>query len=202
MTTFKNLSLEDRSKIIIIIIFLVVLFVLTYYFMFILNTTVIISHFYYIPVILSCFWWQKKGLIITFILGGVLLLSPLFQGSDVLTLTSIDNILRTMFLIVIGIVVSILSVRSAKSKNELRGRVRELNCLYGITKVISNPNTSIDEIFSSVLNRIKCALQHPNMLCIDINYIEEYPLLSEKQKLLKKVLEELKATLEFKLAWT
>ena len=231
----KNKILDDRYKIIIIIIFLGILLILTYFFEFILNTTVIISHFYYLPVILSCVWWQKKGLLIALFLAVLLLLSPIFQGLDILTLTDIDNILRAMFLFIVGIVVSFLSVRVSKSQHELKGRVKELNCLYGITKVVSNPNISIEEILLGVLDRMKCALKYPKNSCIkiifrgreyktenfrittwkitkeisienhklniDVHYLEPIPFSQEEQKLLEKILEELKATFQYKLAW-
>ena len=235
MVDLRNKILKNNYKIIIIASFLGVLLLLTYFFIFILNTTVIISHFYYIPVILSCYWWKKRGLIIAFLLGGLLLFSPIFQGSDILTLTSIDNIIRTLFLIIVGIVVAILSIRSSKSQSELQGRVNELNCLYGITKVISNPNSSVDEILVGVLNGIKSAIQQPNLSCIKIHfrgkeyksenfkttdwkitkevkiqnyklnleicYLQEAPFSKAELKLLEKILQELKATLEFKIAW-
>lgn len=235
MRNLKNKILKENYKIIIIIAFLGVLFFLTYIFVFILNTTVVISHLYYIPVILACFWWHKKGLLIAVFLGCVFFLFTLFEGYEILSITTLDNILRTLVLIIVGIVVSILSIRTSKSQYELQGRVKELNCLYGITKIVSNPNSSVDEILFGVLNGIESAIQHPNISCIkilfrgkeyksenfrstdrkiskeikilnyklnlEICYLEQSPFNKAEIKLLEKVLEELKATLEFKIAW-
>ena len=231
----KKKHLKDKNKIIITFLFLGVLFILTYLFVFVLKTTVIISHFYYVPVILGCVWWKKKGLLIAFFLGGILLFFPLISGSEIINLTSMDDILRTMFLIIVGLVVSILSFKSSKSQYELRERIKELNCLYGIAKVLSNPNNPVEEILSVVLNRIKYALQFPeksslkiafrgseyetenfikspwkitkkikihnHILNFDVHYHEDVPFLKEEQILLERVLEELRATFEFKLTW-
>lgn len=57
-----------------------------------------------------------------------------------------------------------------KSKNKLKERVKELNCLYGIIKLISNPNMSVDEILIGILDLIPSACENPKAICVRIVY--------------------------------
>jgi len=226
---------KENLKILFILSFLIILFLLTFYFLVILKTSVVVSHFYYFPVILASVWWKKKGLVVAFFLTGLILLFPVFLNFDLLSLASLDNIIRSLFLILVGGVTSILSIKASNSQQELKGRVKELNCLYGITKLVSNPNNTIDEILWGVLSRIKCALDNPHQsfvkihfrgkdymsenftpspwkitkeieihdhaLNIDIYFLGVKNIHEQEHELLEKVIQELKATFEYKLAF-
>jgi len=94
---------------------------------------------------------------------------------------SLDNLLRALLLICVGIVVSYLSNKIFVAEMKLKGRVKELNCLYGINKAINNPNSSIDEILNGTLERIRCGWQYPNLACARIIYDQyEYKTLNFK----------------------
>lgn len=54
------------------------------------------------------------------------------------------------------------------SKKKLKERVKELNCLYGIIKILSNPNLSVDEILKGILELIPSACENPDMICARI----------------------------------
>ena len=56
------------------------------------------------------------------------------------------------------------------SKKKLKERVKELNCLYGIIKLISNPNISVDEILTQTLGLIPSACENPEAICARIVY--------------------------------
>jgi len=52
--------------------------------------------------------------------------------------------------------------------NELGQRVKELNCLYGISKFVERPGISLDEIFQGVVDTIPLSWQYPEITCARI----------------------------------
>lgn len=134
---------------------------LAFAFNFILKLTIVYSHFFYIPTILGCFWWRYKGIIIPVLLSCLIIILPQ-------QLFSTDNLLRAFVLIGVGIVVSLLSDRIYKAESNLKGRVKELNCLYKINKAINNPNSSVDEILGGILDKIRCGWLYPELACVKI----------------------------------
>jgi hypothetical protein len=46
-----------------------------------------------------------------------------------------------------------------------RERVKELNCLYGISKLVENPDLTTDELLQSIVDLIPPAWQYPNVTC-------------------------------------
>ncbi|MCP4149715.1 MAG: response regulator [bacterium] len=53
---------------------------------------------------------------------------------------------------------------------ELKERVKELNCLYGLSKIIEIPDISIEEIFAKTVNLIPPSWQYPAITCGGIFY--------------------------------
>jgi len=51
---------------------------------------------------------------------------------------------------------------------ELNERVKELDCLYNIARLIEKPDISLDEILQSALNLIPSAFQYPEIACARI----------------------------------
>jgi hypothetical protein len=47
----------------------------------------------------------------------------------------------------------------------LRGRVKELNCLYAFSSLIQKPNISLPEIYQGVVDLIPPGWQYPEMTC-------------------------------------
>jgi PAS domain S-box-containing protein len=65
---------------------------------------------------------------------------------------------------------------------QLRERVKELNCLYGISKLIHDTDLSLREILQGTLERIPPALQYPEITCARIvldDQIYETPVFRE-----------------------
>lgn len=58
------------------------------------------------------------------------------------------------------------SLREAKF--ELDERVKELNCLYGISELVETPGISLDEIFQGTVELIPSAWQYPEITCARI----------------------------------
>jgi len=54
---------------------------------------------------------------------------------------------------------------SREQGRELAKRVRELNCLYGISELLSRGGTTTDEVLQGVADLIVDALQHPGIAC-------------------------------------
>lgn len=116
---------EEKFKILILFVLLSILCFFTYYFLFILKISTIYTHFFYIPIILACLWWKKKGLVITIFIAGFLIFSSLFLESNEII---IDNLLRGLILILIGIITTILSEQISKVEEKLKeseGRYRD-----------------------------------------------------------------------------
>jgi hypothetical protein len=66
-------------------------------------------------------------------------------------------------------------IASGASESELRElthklseRVKELNCLYGISRLVEDRNSSIDEILQGVIDLMPPAWQYPEVTCTRI----------------------------------
>ena len=122
-----EIKIQERIiKLIVIIILSIISIILLFYFEGILRTSILYSHFFYFPIILSCLWWKKKGLIVPACLAGLLILGPIFMGSYILSIDSIDNIFRAFLLIIIGFVVAMLSENISKTQSKLTEAMEEL----------------------------------------------------------------------------
>jgi PAS domain S-box-containing protein len=62
--------------------------------------------------------------------------------------------------------------RLEQSEAQLKERVKELRCLYEISKIDEYPNISLDEILKMVLELIPPAMQYPELTCVFINYLD------------------------------
>ena len=52
--------------------------------------------------------------------------------------------------------------------HELGGRVKELNCLYGISRLVETPDTSLEEILQGTADLIPPSWQYPEIACARI----------------------------------
>ena len=52
-----------------------------------------------------------------------------------------------------------------KRTHELGKRVKELNCLYGISNLVDKPGVSLEEIFQGTVNLIPSSWQYPEITC-------------------------------------
>ncbi len=57
-----------------------------------------------------------------------------------------------------------------ESEHNLKERVKDLNCLYEISKLIENPKISVGEIIQGTLELIPHAWQFPDIICARIKY--------------------------------
>ena len=56
------------------------------------------------------------------------------------------------------------------SEKRLKERIKELNCLYGIIRLVTNPNISLVEILRSVINLIQEAMVLPKITCVRLSF--------------------------------
>ncbi len=117
---------EERIRILIIIILLVISCLLIYYFEIILRTSILVAHFFYFPSILACLWWRKKGLTIPIFLALVLIIFNLIPEEQFFSIETLNNFLRAISLIIVGIVVSFLSEHISKREIELSEIMEDL----------------------------------------------------------------------------
>jgi len=52
--------------------------------------------------------------------------------------------------------------------DKLKERVKELDCLYGLTNIVKNKNLSIDKALQKIITLIPPAWQYPNITCARI----------------------------------
>jgi len=122
-----NLKLkEERLRILIILILMIVSFLLIYYFEVILGTSILVSHFFYFPSILACLWWKSKGLIIPVLLAALIIMFHLIPEEEFFNLETINNFLRAISLIIVGIVVSNLSGHIPEREIEFNAILEDL----------------------------------------------------------------------------
>jgi len=57
---------------------------------------------------------------------------------------------------------------SSNQVNELKERIKELECLYGLTDVVKDKRISTDDALKKILNLIPPAWQYPNITCARI----------------------------------
>ena len=163
-------KIEEKIKEIVIITLIIISVLLFYYFEIILKNNIIYSHFYYIPIILACIWWRYRGLVVSMFLVGLLIFFPFILGLRVNILDNLDNFLRGTLIIGVSIVVAVLSSHIFRTENELKDRVKELNCLYEIIKLIENPNISVGEILNGSLKHIQNTWRFPDITCAKITF--------------------------------
>ena len=60
--------------------------------------------------------------------------------------------------------------RLRESQQNLKERVKELSCLYELTKLVEKSSDSIENIFQGTLDLIPPAWQFPAMICVKIIY--------------------------------
>ena len=175
MSRIKIKNYIKKVQVSLILILYIGSIVLMCYFYFILKTSVIFSHFFYFPISLSCLWWKYKGILVPLSLSGLLLFLPLLPAFNIIDINYIENIFRALFLIAIGVIIATLSEAISKRESELKKsefklqeRVKELNCLYQIIKVLKNPNITVDEICREVIKNLQEALQFPELSCVKL----------------------------------
>ena len=52
-----------------------------------------------------------------------------------------------------------------RAEHDLNERVKELQCLYGITKIAERPEITLDEIYQEVVNLLPSSWQYPKITC-------------------------------------
>jgi len=55
-------------------------------------------------------------------------------------------------------------------QEKLQQHIRQLNCLYGLSKLVERPKISLEEIFQKTVNLIRNAFQHPDRTCVRITF--------------------------------
>jgi signal transduction histidine kinase len=141
----------------------------TYYFHVILGAGTVVTHFYYIPVILAALWWKRKGLFVAVFLAAFLVFGHHFLRSGVLTA---NDYLRATMLVVVGAVVVALSERIEKAQQVLQERshhlgerVKELKCLYGISNLVEQHGSSLEQILQETVRLIPPSWHYPGITC-------------------------------------
>ncbi len=69
--------------------------------------------------------------------------------------------------------------RLQKKTHDLDERVKELNCLYGISELVEKPDVSLDEVFQGIVNLIQPSWQYPEITCSRIK-IDDQEFRTEK----------------------
>ncbi|MFX1284260.1 MAG: PAS domain S-box protein [Promethearchaeota archaeon] len=57
-----------------------------------------------------------------------------------------------------------------KRTHELIMRIKELNCLHQVSKLLSDPNLEIDEVFNLIIDLIPSAWQYPDIVCVHLEF--------------------------------
>ncbi len=62
------------------------------------------------------------------------------------------------------------TARHSQTTSVLHGRIKELNCLYGLSKLIEQPGISLEEIFQKSTAMVCNAYRNPDKTCIRITF--------------------------------
>jgi len=56
------------------------------------------------------------------------------------------------------------------ARERLQRRIRQLNCFYGLSKLVERPQISLDEIFQESSELIRSAYEQPELTCVRISF--------------------------------
>jgi len=59
---------------------------------------------------------------------------------------------------------------NAKLLNKLQERIKELNCLFKLSKIVEQPNISLEKILKNSINLLPASWQYPHIACARILY--------------------------------
>jgi len=60
--------------------------------------------------------------------------------------------------------------RHSHTEDAMQKRIKELNCLYGLSKLIEQPNIKLEQIFQKAVTQIRNAYQSPEKICVRITF--------------------------------
>lgn len=52
-----------------------------------------------------------------------------------------------------------------RQAHDLKERIKEINCLYGISKIVENQKTTLEEIYTGIIGLIPASWQYPEITC-------------------------------------
>ena len=55
-------------------------------------------------------------------------------------------------------------------QRQLQQRLKHLNCLYGLSKIVNRQEISLEQIFQETVYLIRDAYKYPNTMCVRINF--------------------------------
>jgi len=58
----------------------------------------------------------------------------------------------------------------SSGRERLQQHIKQLNCFYGLSKLIEQPEISLEEIFQETAHLIRNAFQHPDSTCVRITF--------------------------------
>jgi len=58
----------------------------------------------------------------------------------------------------------------SSAKNILEERIKELNCLFGLSKLVERPEISLEQIFEETASLIRKAYQEPDKTCVRVTF--------------------------------
>jgi PAS domain S-box-containing protein len=61
-------------------------------------------------------------------------------------------------------------VQRSSAQKILTERIKELNCLYGLSKLIERPKIALEQIFQEMVDLIRIAYQYPDITCARITF--------------------------------
>lgn len=56
------------------------------------------------------------------------------------------------------------------TQTSLQHHIKQLNCLYGLSRLVERSKVSLEQIFQQSLNLIRSAYQHPDAICVRITF--------------------------------
>ena len=64
------------------------------------------------------------------------------------------------------------ATKQPKVENELRERIKELNCLYGVSQLAERHFNNLDSLLAELVNFLPYSWQYPDITCVRITYKE------------------------------
>jgi signal transduction histidine kinase len=178
---------DERIKITFIVVVLIILCLITYYFHKVLNIGIIFTHLFYIPIFLSAYWWKRWGLIVALFLSLFLVLTNHFLWDFA---SNVDDYLRALMFIIIGVVVMILSEKIEKTNEELR---RSERALVDAEK-LANLGQLAAGLAHELNNPLGVVLMYAHFLqdeASDKNILEDSQIVIEQAERCKKIVSDL-----------
>jgi diguanylate cyclase (GGDEF)-like protein len=134
---------------------------------------IIFQNLFYVPIIIACVYYTKKGFAWSVVLSFIYLVLIIAFTRD--SAVIIQALIRVVIFVGVAGVTTFLSIKRKQAEEALRKRthdlgerVKELMCLYGMSRLAQEQGGSLEEILQGTVDLIPPGWQYAEVTCARI----------------------------------